>query len=230
MAVNVDLGRLYYTDQLPTKLFTIDVLADSVIAADSLPWGVEGLFLDRHLGKLFMCGTDPARTLVYDCNQRAIVDTIDVGYDGAGLMDDRNDKLYLSHGAVVDCRYDSVVARLESVSMSCTAWDQIDNRVFQATNNSKLLVYRDELSAVADKPIGTRTQRLPTIVRGVLFLPEAASHKLQAASLLDISGRKVIDLKPGANDVRALAPGVYFVREAQAQAQAQVVRKVVVTR
>ena len=68
-----------------------------------------------------------------------------------------------------------------------------------------------------------------TIVRGVLFLPEAASHKPQAAILLDISGRKVLDLHPGANDVRALAPGVYFVREAQAQAQAQAqaVRKVV---
>jgi hypothetical protein len=35
----------------------------------------------------------------------------------------------------------------------------------------------------------------------------------------------VLELKPGANDVRALAPGVYFVREAQAQAQA--VRKIV---
>ncbi len=47
-------------------------------------------------------------------------------------------------------------------------------------------------------------------------------------SLLDIGGRKVLDLHPGANDVRSLAPGVYFVREAQAQAQA--VRKIVVTR
>jgi len=45
--------------------------------------------------------------------------------------------------------------------------------------------------------------------------------------LLDVSGRKVLELHPGANDVRALAPGVYFVREAQAQAQAQAVRKVV---
>jgi hypothetical protein len=67
-----------------------------------------------------------------------------------------------------------------------------------------------------------------TIVRGVLFLPEAAGLKPQAASLHDISGRKVLDLKSGANDVRALAPGVYFVREAQAQAQA--VRKVVIAR
>jgi hypothetical protein len=47
---------------------------------------------------------------------------------------------------------------------------------------------------------------------------------------MDASGRKVMDLKPGANDVRALAPGVYFVREAQAQAQAQAIRKVVVAR
>jgi hypothetical protein len=38
----------------------------------------------------------------------------------------------------------------------------------------------------------------------------------------------VMDLRPGANDVRALAPGVYFVRTAQAQAQA--IRKIVITR
>jgi hypothetical protein len=68
-----------------------------------------------------------------------------------------------------------------------------------------------------------------TIVRGVLLLPQATSRIPQAA-LLDISGRKVLELKPGANDVRGLAPGVYFLREAPALAQAQAVRKVVVTR
>jgi hypothetical protein len=39
-----------------------------------------------------------------------------------------------------------------------------------------------------------------------------------------------MELLPGANDVRALAPGVYFVREAQEQAKAQAIRKVVLTR
>jgi hypothetical protein len=34
---------------------------------------------------------------------------------------------------------------------------------------------------------------------------------MSQASLLDISGRKVMGLRTGANDVRALAPGVYFV-------------------
>jgi hypothetical protein len=48
------------------------------------------------------------------------------------------------------------------------------------------------------------------------------------AQLLDISGRKVLDLKSGANDVSGLSPGVYFVRKAQAQAQA--VGKVLIAR
>ncbi len=50
-----------------------------------------------------------------------------------------------------------------------------------------------------------------TVVRGVLFLPEAPSHKPQTASLLDMSGRYVMELRSGANDVRVLAPGVYSV-------------------
>jgi hypothetical protein len=76
-----------------------------------------------------------------------------------------------------------------------------------------------------------RTANAASVVRGVLFLPEASSHKPQAASwLLDISGRKVLDLLPGPNDVRALAPGVYFVREASGvRREASRVRKVVVT-
>jgi len=53
----------------------------------------------------------------------------------------------------------------------------------------------------------------PTIVRGVLFLGSDRRPKTgDRPALLDISGRKVMDLKPGVNDVGALAPGVYFVR------------------
>ncbi|MBN2128012.1 MAG: VCBS repeat-containing protein [Sedimentisphaerales bacterium] len=74
----------------------------------------------------------------------------------------------------------------------------------------------------------------PSIVRDVLVLGAVGSRQQTAdrVELLDVSGRKVLDLLPGANDVRALAPGVYFVRTAQAQTQAQApaVRKVVLTR
>ena len=74
----------------------------------------------------------------------------------------------------------------------------------------------------------------PTVVRSVLFLPGAVSGERSAehAELLDVSGRKVLGLKPGANDVRHLSPGVYFVRPASCveREASGVVTKVVVTR
>ncbi|HTW92962.1 MAG TPA: hypothetical protein VMH22_14820 [bacterium] len=75
-----------------------------------------------------------------------------------------------------------------------------------------------------------------TIVRGVLFLPKmgtvpSGTVPTFGPTLLDISGRKVLDLHPGANDVSHLAPGVYFVRPASGvKREAPRVTKVVVTR
>ncbi|MCX6843383.1 MAG: hypothetical protein NTX53_14005 [candidate division WOR-3 bacterium] len=75
-----------------------------------------------------------------------------------------------------------------------------------------------------------------SIITNVLFLPRdmtelpGNSDRVPRPTLLDAAGRKVVDLHAGANDVSSLAPGIYFVREAQAQAQAQAVRKVVITR
>jgi hypothetical protein len=47
----------------------------------------------------------------------------------------------------------------------------------------------------------------PTIAHGVLRIAQASD-----CELLDASGRKMMELKPGANDVGRLPPGVYFVR------------------
>jgi len=59
------------------------------------------------------------------------------------------------------------------------------------------------------------THGLPTVVRGMLFIPEAPGGETRSRSLIDTAGRKVLDLHPGPNDVRSLAPGVYLVREGQ---------------
>jgi hypothetical protein len=83
------------------------------------------------------------------------------------------------------------------------------------------------------KPQASSLKPLPTFIRGVLFLPEASSHKLQATSLMDIAGREVMKLKPGVNDVRGLSPGVYFVQQKDSRGQGvedSRVTKVVVTR
>ncbi len=77
------------------------------------------------------------------------------------------------------------------------------------------------------QPMAFDSRLTASVIRNVLLLPEASSLKPQAVSwLLDAAGREVLGLRPGANDVSRLSPGIYFVREAQAQA----VRKVVITR
>ena len=61
----------------------------------------------------------------------------------------------------------------------------------------------------------------PTVVRGVLNLagleynPDSPGGigLCPAPVLLDATGRKVMELVPGENDVRHLAPGVYFLRQ-----------------
>ena len=57
----------------------------------------------------------------------------------------------------------------------------------------------EQLPATSLKP-----QALPTVVRGRLILQFA---------LLDASGRRVLQLRPGANDLSRLPAGVYFVRQ-----------------
>ncbi len=60
-------------------------------------------------------------------------------------------------------------------------------------------------------PDGYRTTA--TIARGNLFLAEKCSGESgQPVLLLDISGRRAMELRPGRNDVRHLTPGVYFLR------------------
>ena len=112
----------------------------------------------------------------------------------------------------------------DSAGHAYVIWQQ------DALGLGEILFATNNPAGIAEEPVQqpVGVHPLATVIRGVLFLPISSSHKPQAASLLDISGRQVVALKPGANDVSALAPGVYFVREAQAQAQA--VRKVVVAR
>jgi hypothetical protein len=68
--------------------------------------------------------------------------------------------------------------------------------------------------------------QMPNIGRGVLRMGDRGQKTGDRADLLDASGRRVMDLEAGANDVSALAPGVYFVHEARTRA----IAKVIITR
>lgn len=68
-----------------------------------------------------------------------------------------------------------------------------------------------------------------SIVRGVLSLSDSPIRHSTPA-LLNSAGRKVMALRPGQNDVRQLAPGVYFVHSAIGTRQSALVTRVVVLR
>jgi hypothetical protein len=64
----------------------------------------------------------------------------------------------------------------------------------------------------------------PDIVRGVFFLPPSPRPCVSASPcLLDVCGRKVLDLRPGSNEIGRLAPGVYFVSAAGSSSRARLV-------
>jgi hypothetical protein len=96
-------------------------------------------------------------------------------------------------------------------------------------------VFRAELG-----PVGTRESpearnpeagwTVPAILRGSLVLPSALGVPTPGFALLDASGRKVMSLRPGPNDVRRLAPGVYFVHSSVGSRCPQPPDKVVIQR
>jgi hypothetical protein len=69
---------------------------------------------------------------------------------------------------------------------------------------------------------GFAPARTTIVARGVLNLPGALGHDPNCpgaigscpAALVDASGRRALDLRPGPNDVSHLAPGVYYVSPA----------------
>jgi hypothetical protein len=92
----------------------------------------------------------------------------------------------------------------------------------------------------SEAPLTAYGSRLTaSVVKGTLFLPQSLTPDPKSRiALLDISGRKVLDLHAGANDVSQLSPGVYFIQargekgegRATESGERSPMRKVVVTR
>ncbi len=124
-------------------------------------------------------------------------------------------RLYCGVGgqlAGVDVLTGSVVGEIDVGSeLEALAWFPDSNRIVALDLwDECLYVLRDMLLPPARHGVeqaGPKT-RPATLVRSMLTLPGR-----EPAVLLDISGREVLDLQPGENDVRHLSPGVYFVRE-----------------
>jgi hypothetical protein len=91
--------------------------------------------------------------------------------------------------------------------------------------SSSVSVLRDSLHPGVEERQLLASSHKPqaTVVRGVLLLEKGSSTSTSPSRLLDVSGRMVMELHPGANDIRGLAPGVYFLRYEQEKRSVKVV-------
>jgi hypothetical protein len=219
MAVNPDMGRLYLTDQDWYRMYTIDADSARVLGSNYLPWNVDTLVLNRRLGKLYLCSRDNPATLAFSCSQDTIVKSIYADFHFSALMNDSNDKFYLRYGAVVDCRSDGLLPRLENINPRAMAWDKAHNRMFQAASY-RLYVYRDDPPGVEEERAGELGRLLTVLgnpsrdaVRLRLQIPPGQSGTL---TLHDAAGRLVhlsTGLRTQSNrlDLGSMPAGVYFV-------------------
>jgi len=84
-----------------------------------------------------------------------------------------------------------------------------------------VLVQKLKLASGVEAPPVRRVKptAAATVVRGLLKTEDRIPETGYRAELLDIAGRRVMELRPGANDVRQLATGVYFVQRTGSRAQ-----------
>ena len=161
---------------------------------------------------------------VIDTDLDTIVRTVGVGTEPGAAMcyNPTSNKVFVSTGhwgavsaSVIDCRDDQVILRMPVPGYF---WEfgvlpALDKLYVPGSNSSALSVISESAyTGIGQGPgqVNARTQEA-TVLRGVLRLPLSPSS-IQA-SLFDMTGRRVMALVPGPNDIHHLAPGVYFVRE-----------------
>jgi YVTN family beta-propeller protein len=154
-----------------------------------------------------------------------------------------NNRLYCTNNSYPDPGLNVISGAADSIlrfvpfgtAPTALAWNPVHSWVYVSNpGGSSITVVSDTMLCVEENEPQASSHKLQaTVVRGVLFLHgDRRPGTGDRAAFLDISGRKVMDLKPGANDVSALAPGVYFVRSEPSAVgcQPSAVNKVVVTR
>ncbi len=184
---------------------------------------------------------------VIDCDTDSIVRIIDkplgncIGMDCGGAYAEWSNRVYFPICtdslilAAFDPNTDSLIgyARIsphEDYYAKDIITNPIDHKIYVSVYwDSAIYVFRDSLQGIAEVQIGSQVSQpmAPTFIRDFLLLSESEMGDNRGAVLMDVTGRKVLALTSGANDVRSLAPGVYFVRGQRGGSKAT---KVLITR
>jgi YVTN family beta-propeller protein len=230
------------------SILVIDGTGDSVIGGIKVGTDPFAFCYNPRDSVLYCANIHSKTVTVIHAATNTVVATIGVDSEPRALCyDSVHNKVYCANAksddvTVIDGAGDTVICTITvGGEPEALAYNPLHSRVYVANWGShNVTVIRDTSTGIEESTRGLPPGRrlIPTVVRGVLVLPREMtelagnSDRVPRPTLLDVSGRSVMDLRPGLNDVHALAPGVYFVREQPqaASSRPQAIRKVVVTR
>jgi YVTN family beta-propeller protein len=212
---------------------TVSVIAGerpAVIAQMNVGLQPSALCWDSMHGKVFCANAGDDEVAVIDAASNTVIARVPVGGEPVALSYDApNEYVYCAcrednEVYVIDAHWNTVVTEIEvGEGPRALTWNPIELRMFVLNpGSSSVSVLRDSLHVgIEERAVGALNRRrvTPTVVRGVLPLPLLTAN----SSLLSIDGRKVMDLRPGDNDIRRLAPGVYFLRYEQEKRSVKIV-------
>jgi len=213
------------------SIVVLDAVSDSLVAVVPAPHGVDPVWNKQTDRLYYNASTGAHSVVVFDCATNRILDTLNAKFVRG--CDTVRNRVYCTDDSallVYDGATDSLIARVPVPVPGYLALSPATGRVYLGSGYSDVYVIHEPSGVAEGYPVAEEVWRPPTIVRGVLYLPPSA-HPGSPLPLLDICGRKVLDLLPGPNDIRRLAPGIYFVRRpSAASGNPSAVTKVVLTR
>jgi len=221
---NPQSNKVYSASQRDSSVTVIDCVRDVVVATLRAGQDPQALCYNSIDNKVYCASHWTGDVTVIDGAGDSVITTVPgIALAVALSYDPEYNKVYCAGGydgggntvTVIDGATDSVVATITvGAGPRGFCMNPAQDRVYVANSSSS------SISVIHTSPPGIEesfrlavpnSKPAATVVRGVLFLPRSTSQSA-STSLLDVSGREVMTLRLGENDVRALCPGVYFVK------------------
>ena len=238
-------NRVFCANLIGASLTVIDGHADTVLRTVATS-NQQVISCHDGIRHRVYCPVSEQDLYAIDCRTGVAVETMHVSSSWMGAMHHNsvNDRVYIPYYGrmtILDPSTGNVDSVIEVPGWrggGLVAWDSVQNKTFWCVDSADSSSIHYAIAVLRDSGGGVEESREPqavgrkqeaSVVRGVLVLPQASSRKPQATSLLDASGREVMELQAGPNDVRSLAPGVYFARRATGEGRVAN-SKVIVTR
>jgi DNA-binding beta-propeller fold protein YncE len=207
-----------------TELVTINCSSAEVVGKAPTPHRGGELYYNPISDKVYrVCESS---LCVYGGTDGHLLATIETGPLGRPAFDSRTNTVLCptmedSAILVVDCRNDRIATRLDiGVSSYCVATDGSMPFAFVCGGADIAVIRKDTV------PPDLGVRAAPDLVGASVVHGRLYHTGGPSSVLLNAAGRKVLELRPDANEVGGLPAGVYFLRDEQARA----VRKVIVTR